>query len=129
MEYVSRSETEPELTVRERMIDVGNVLVTDPLFPFYVRSRAREGASFGSPAAVFGPDASLRSTAVLRSTRLLRSTRFLPASLWRTAALVRSRLRASACRTMLREMLRACLVTLAAAVLSASLFPAAILRR
>jgi hypothetical protein len=37
MEYMTRSEPEPELTVGEWVVNVRNVLMLDPLFPLYAR--------------------------------------------------------------------------------------------
>ena len=96
MEYMTRPETEPELAVGEWMVDVRNVLMLDPLFPFYARPGGR-----GDRAPVRGCAAALRRSALWFATASLRPCPFL----WRSAAGLRSRLRAATCRTMLRKVL------------------------
>lgn len=50
MEDVTRAEPEPKLTVGKRMIDVRNMLMLNPLFPFHVRARSWDCASvWGRP--------------------------------------------------------------------------------
>ena len=95
MEYMSRSEPEPELTVGERVIDVRNMLMLDPLFSFHVRSGSGDRASVGDSAAVLWPGA-LRFATSLR-----------PCSLWRSGMGLGPRLRRATGRTMLGKVLPA----------------------
>ena len=62
MEDMTRSESEPKLTVGEWTVDAGNVLVLDPLLPFYARPASIEpisvlAAAFFWPTAFFWPSA------------------------------------------------------------------------
>ena len=45
VEYMTRSQPEPEPTVREWVVDSGNMFMLDPLFPFDVRPDSSDRAS------------------------------------------------------------------------------------
>lgn len=113
MEYVLRSEAESELTVRKWVVNVGNLFMLNPLFPFDVRP----GSGGQGSAAVLSFTASLR----------LPTASLWPSRLWRAAAGFRPRFCRAARRTMLRKML-AGLITLASTSLPAFRFPASLLR-
>jgi hypothetical protein len=116
MEYMTRSEPEPKLTVREWVVDAGNVLMLNPLFPF----DARPGSS--DPPRIRGAPTFLWPTA-----SGLAAARLRPPSLWCSGAVRRPRLRRAACRTMLRKVLPA-LMILRSAVLSSFFLTASLLR-
>lgn len=140
MEYVTGSEPEPELTMGEWVVDVRNVLMTDPLFPLYVRpgsyrASVRGSAVFLRPAALRFASASLWFLPLWRSAVGLW---FLPLGrsavglwlclLWRSAAGLRSRLRCAARRTMLRKVLPSTLIDLPSVLLRPFRFTASFLR-
>jgi len=109
---MTRSKPEAELTMGERVIDVGNVLMLDPLFAFYVRP-GRNRASIRGYVSILWP------------TRLpLASANLRPPGLGRPTAGLTPRLRRPPFRTTLRKVLRASLITLRAMLLSPFRFTA-----
>ena len=148
VEYMTRSEAEPKLTVGEWAVDVGNVLMLDPLFPLYVRPGSRNRASVRGSAALFRPSALRLASASLRRAGSRRFTAALGpglrraacrrlqlasaslrrSGLWRSTAGVGPGLRCAARRATLRKVLPASLLALASTTCSLFRLIASLLR-